>query len=47
MKKLILIAATAFVSLASFANVDPVNGRVLGSFPHFICRCKKCSMEIT
>lgn len=32
MKKLILIAATAFVSMASFANVDPVNGRVLEAF---------------
>ena len=32
MKKFILIAATAFVSLASFANVDPVNGRVLEAF---------------
>jgi hypothetical protein len=32
MKKIILIAVTAFVSLASFANVDPVNGRVLEAF---------------
>lgn len=32
MKKFILIAATAFVSLASFANVDPITGKVLESF---------------
>ena len=32
MKKFIIIAATAFVSMASFANVDPVNGRVLEAF---------------
>ena len=32
MKKIILIAATAFLSLAGFANVDPVNGRVLEAF---------------
>jgi len=32
MKKLIVIAATAFVSLASFANVDPITGKVLESF---------------
>ncbi len=32
MKKFILIAATAFVSLASFANVDPITGKVLEAF---------------
>lgn len=32
MKKLIVIAATAFVSLSSYASVDPVTGRVLESF---------------
>ena len=32
MKKFIIIAATAFVSMSSFANVDPVNGRVLEAF---------------
>ena len=32
MKKFILIAATAFISLASFANVDPITGKVLESF---------------
>lgn len=32
MKKIIIIAATAFVSLSSFASVDPVTGRVLESF---------------
>lgn len=32
MKKILLIAATAFVSMASFASVDPVKGRVLEAF---------------
>ncbi|HPZ87139.1 MAG TPA: hypothetical protein PLQ32_03475 [Flavihumibacter sp.] len=32
MKKFIIIAATAFVSLSSFASVDPVTGKVLASF---------------
>ena len=32
MKKLLLIAATAFASLTGFANVDPVNGKVLEAF---------------
>lgn len=32
MKKILLIAATAFVSMASFASVDPVKGKVLESF---------------
>ncbi|GAO42398.1 hypothetical protein [Flavihumibacter petaseus] len=32
MKKFIIIAATAFVSLSSFASVDPVTGKVLESF---------------
>lgn len=32
MKKFILIAATAFVSLASFASVDPITGKVLEAF---------------
>ncbi len=32
MKKIIVIAATAFISLSSFANVDPITGKVLQSF---------------
>lgn len=32
MKKFILIAATAFVSLSSFASIDPVTGKVLEAF---------------
>ncbi len=32
MKKFILIAATAFASLSSFASVDPVTGKVLEAF---------------
>lgn len=32
MKKIFLIAATAFVSLASFANVDPITGKVQEAF---------------
>ncbi|ULQ51850.1 hypothetical protein [Flavihumibacter fluvii] len=32
MKKIILIAAAAFASMASFANVDPVTGKVLEAF---------------
>jgi hypothetical protein len=32
MKKIIVIAATAFVTLSSFANVDPITGKVLQAF---------------
>lgn len=32
MKKFIVIAATVFVSMASFASVDPITGKVLESF---------------
>jgi len=32
MKKIFVIAAATFVSLASFANVDPITGNVLNAF---------------
>lgn len=32
MKKILIIAATAFISLASFANVDPITGKVQEAF---------------
>lgn len=32
MKKIFVIAAATFISLASFANVDPITGKVLESF---------------